>query len=403
MTLGCAATLVACGADDDGNASGETETTVSSTEATDPTGPSSSNPSSSDPSGDPTTASNTTPGTTTPGDTSDSSADSTTEVDPGEPAVHYVGRYDDSDPTHVRMGWSGVGFVVRFTGTGATARIDDQGQYLTVVVDGAVQPTVTTGGGEQDYVLATGLPDGEHVIEVYRRTEGSFGSTTIVDVTLEGELLPPPAVDRRIEIVGDSITCGYGNEGISPCGFTADTENHYMTYGAIAAREVGAELHTIAWSGKGIIFNYGEDTNQPMPELYDRIIAGEEPSWDYAQWQPDVVAINLGTNDFSTDGDPTQQQYVDAYVAFVTHIREVNPDAYILLLSPSLFGDEATMVDGYLQDVVDARMGAGDTAIGWANINVEWIGSGCDGHPTVETHQGMAARLVEELGAHVGW
>lgn len=401
--LCCATALAACGSDDDGNASDETGGTVSSTATTEPTGPSSTNPSTTDPSGDPTTASNTTPGTTTPSDTSDSSPDTgETDTDPGEPAVHYVGRYDASDPAHVRLGWSGVGFVVRFTGTGATVHLDDAGGYLTVVVDGQVQPTLAT-SGEQDYVLASGLADGEHVIEVYRRTEGSFGATTIADVTLEGELLPPPAVDRRIEIVGDSITCGYGNEGISPCSFSADTENHYMTYGAIAAREVGAELHTIAWSGKGVIFNYGEDTNQPMPELYDRVIAGEDPPWDYGQWQPDVVAINLGTNDFSTDGDPSQQQFVDAYVTFVTHIREVNPDAYILLLSPSLFGDEATMVDGYLQDVVDQRMGAGDTAIGWANINVEWIGSGCDGHPTVETHMGMAARLVEELGSHVGW
>lgn len=370
---------------------------------TEPTGPGSTSPSTSDPSGDPTTASATTPGTTTPGDTSDSSPDTgETDTDPGEPAVHYVGRYDDSDPAHVRLGWSGVGFVVRFNGTGATAHLDDAGGYLTVVVDGEVQPTLAT-SGEQDYVLASGLADGEHVIEVYRRTEGSFGPTTIGDVTLEGELLPPPPVDRRIEIIGDSITCGYGNEGISPCTFSADTENHYMTYGAIAAREVGAELHTIAWSGKGVLYNYGEDTNQPMPELYDRTIAGEDPAWDYGQWQPDVIAINLGTNDFSTDGDPTQQQFVDAYVTFVTHIRDVNPDAYILLLSPSLFGDEATMVDGYLQDVVAQRTGAGDTAIGWANINVEWIGSGCDGHPTVETHMGMAARFVEELGNHVGW
>jgi lysophospholipase L1-like esterase len=397
----CSLAPLGCGApssDEGADTTGGTPSSSSGSEA-----PSSTTHSSSDPSGDPTTSPTTTSPTTTssPGDSSESGT-SETGIDPGPPAVHYVGRYDDSDPSHIRLGWSGIGFVVRFSGTGVSARIDDAGQYMTVVVDGTVQPNLATAGGEQDFVIASGLPDGEHVVEVYRRTEGSFGPTTILDVTVEGELLPPPVVDRRIEVIGDSITCGYGNEGVSPCSFSAETENQYMAYGAIAARTVGAEINTIAWSGKGIIYNYDTDTNQPMPTLYDRTVAAEEAAWDYS-WQPDVVVVNLGTNDFSTDGDPSEEQYVGAYVTFATHIREVNPDAFILLVSPSLYGDEVALVDGYLASVVQQRMDAGDTAIATANINVDWIGSGCDGHPSVATHEGMAARLVEELGTHVGW
>ncbi|MBC8066866.1 MAG: SGNH/GDSL hydrolase family protein [Deltaproteobacteria bacterium] len=379
----------------DGASTSSASASMSTTQASDPTvtatGPSTTAPT--------TTA----PNTTTVDDTGESGDSSETGIDPGPPAVHYVGRYDDSDPSRVRLGWSGVGFVVRFDGTGVTARIDDAGQYMTVVIDGEQQANLVTAGGEQDFVIATGLPAGEHVVEVYRRTEGSFGVTTVLDVTVEGELLPPPVVDRRIEIVGDSITAGYGNEGVSPCGFSAETENHFMTYGAIAARTVGAELSTVAWSGKGIIFNYGEDTNQPMPTLYDRTVAVEEAGWDHAAWQPDVVVVNLGTNDFSTEGDPSEEQYVGTYVEFAAHLREVNPEAFILLVSPSLFGEEVGLVDGYLQSVVAQRQQAGDDAIATANINVDWIGSGCDGHPSIPTHEGMAARLVEELGTHVGW
>lgn len=337
--------------------------------------------------------------TTTPEGTSD---DSTGEPPPAEPGIHWVGRYDDTDPAAVRMGWSGVGLVVRFDGTGATVRMDDQSQFFTVVVDGAVQPTLATGGGMQDYVLAAGLPAGEHTIELYRRTEGSFGPTVVQEVLLEGELLAPPPVVRRMEIIGDSITAGYGNEGVDPCNFSADTENHYQTYGAIAARTVGAELHTVAWSGKGIVYNYGDDVNQPMPELYDRTVATEAGEWSFGR-QPDVVAINLGTNDFSTGNDPPGELYVGTYVEFVGHLRDVYPQAFILLLQPSLFGAEATMVQGYLEDVVAQRQADGDAAIAYADVNVDWIGSGCNGHPTVATHEGMAGRLVEELQLHVGW
>lgn len=335
-------------------------------------------------------------------DASSGGDDSSTGEPPAAPAVHYVGRHDASDPGHVRMGWSGVGAVVRFAGTGASVRLDDKGRYWTVVVDGQVQPTLATAPGEQLYPLATGLAPGEHTVELYRRTEGSFGPTVMSGFELEGELLAPPPVQRRIEIVGDSITCGYGDEGVSPCSFSAETENHYLTYGAVAARALGAELSTVAWSGKGVVNNYDHDVFEPLPQIYDRLLASDGAPWSFA-WQPDAVVINLGTNDFSTGDDPPEAVFVPAYVAFLGHLRDVYPDTFILAVAPTLFGDEATMVSGYLQSAVDQRHMAGDAEVAFANVNVDWIGSGCDGHPTVATHAGMGARLTEELQAHLGW
>lgn len=325
-----------------------------------------------------------------------------TGAPPSEPAIHWVGRYDASDPSVMRAGWSGTGLVVRFDGTGAAVRMDDAARYHTVVVDGAVQPTLATSPGEQLYALATGLPPGEHTVELYRRTEGSFGPTVIHEVEIDGELLPPPPVTRRMEIIGDSITAGYGNEGTDPCSFSAETENHYLTYGAIAAREVGAELHAIAWSGKGIVYNFGDDVTDPLPDVYDRTLASETAAWGF-DWQPDVVAINLGTNDFSTDNDPSQELFVGEYVAFLTHLREVNPGALLLVLDPSLFGAEADLVQGYLMEVVAQRQAAGDTAVAFADINVTWLGSGCDGHPDLATHAAMGERLADELRRRLGW
>jgi len=333
---------------------------------------------------------------------SSESSGSTGEVPPEPPAIRYVGRHDASDPGHVRMGWSGVGAVFRFTGTDASVRLDDKGRYFTVVVDGAVQATLATSPGEQSYPLAQGLPAGEHTIELYRRTEGSFGPTVLLGVDLEGELLAPPPVQRRIEIVGDSITCGYGNEGAAPCKFSAETENHYLTYGAVAARALGAELSTVAWSGKGVVNNYGDDVFEPLPTIYDRLLASDAAPWDFS-WQPDAVVINLGTNDFSTGNDPPEGVFVPAYVGFLEHLRAVYPDAFILAIAPTLFGAEVQLVAGYLQSAVEQRHADGDAAVAFADVNVEWIGSGCDGHPTVATHAAMGAKLAETLQAQMGW
>ena len=99
--------------------------------------------------------------------------------------------------------------------------------------------------------IAQGLAAGTHVVELYRRTEASQGEAQFLGFDFgSGKLLSPPAAKaRRIELVGDSISCGYGDEGANQsCPFTADTENHYLSYGALAARAVDAELITVAWS-----------------------------------------------------------------------------------------------------------------------------------------------------------
>lgn len=398
LSLVALALLTACydGASPEDEPSGGSSGTDTPAESTGPTPTTTTGPTTGS---GPTTGD---PGDTTADPETDGGSEESTGEPAADPAVHWVGRYDEADPTARRMGWSGAGLVVRFDGTGVTVNMDDAAQFFTVVVDGTVQDPLATAPGPQDYVLATGLPAGEHTVELYRRTEGSFGATVVHDVTIDGELLAPPPVTRRMEVIGDSITAGYGNLGTAPCGFSAQTEDHYLTYGAIAARTLGAEVQTVAWSGKGMVYNYGDDTYQPLPEVYDRILASDETPWDFT-WQPDVVVINLGTNDFSTDNDPSQQLYTSTYVTFLEHLRAVYPSAFVLVVAPTLFGAEADMVAGYLTDVVAQRNAAGDPDVAFANINVDWIGSGCDGHPTVATHQGMAGRLVEELQDHVGW
>lgn len=319
--------------------------------------------------------------------------------------MHYVGRVDTSGSS-ARFAWSGTGAVVRFNGTSVSVDLGG-GQEYTVVVDGTVGPKLTATNGVNK--LAQGLAAGEHTVELYRRTEASEGESEIRGFDFGGGvLLAPPPVTRRLEFIGDSITCGYGNEGTSAsCGFTPQTENHYLTYAALTARELRAELSTVAWSGKGVVCNYGDDANSckdPFPTYYDRILPNRADSaWDFARFQPNAVVINLGTNDLSTDSDPDEATFKAAYKDLLKRVRKNYPSAHILCTNgPLLSGTDLANVRKYIQDAVtelaDPKVSSFEIATQDGSD-----GYGCDYHPSLERHKKMATVVTAALKTALGW
>ncbi len=329
--------------------------------------------------------------------------------------IHYIGRFDTSDPAGPRFAWPGSTILTRFSGTGINVRLSDFGtNFFAVVVDEGPPTVLSTSGPEGTYTLATGLPDGEHTVYLEKRTESSLGVVQFLGFEPAGgaPLIPTPApYGRLIELVGDSITCGYGNDGQGPaCPFTADTENEFMAYGAIAARELGAAHVGISYSGIGMYRQYGGGTQEQMPVRWNRTLADDANSaWDFS-YTPDVVVVNLGTNDFSV-GDPGQA-YVDAYAGFLEQVRGRYPDAFILCAVGSMLSDSypagemhLTKATQYIQSVIDARTQAGDANVGFVDLGEQNAadGLGCDYHPSIPTHEKMAEKLVIAIQDATGW
>ncbi|HEX6764573.1 MAG TPA: SGNH/GDSL hydrolase family protein, partial [Polyangiaceae bacterium] len=325
----------------------------------------------------------------------------------GAPGVRIVGR-SVTGTQGPRFSWPGVSIVARFTGTQASIQLADgnNGNRFAVIVDGSLRSTIGTTQGQSTYPLVSGLSNGMHDLVVWRLTEAYYNPTEFVGLTgfsSGGALVaPPPPRDRRIELIGDSISAGYGIEGTPPCSGSATNENNYYAYGSVAARALSADLVTIAWSGIGMWRNYNEagPSADAMPARYDRTIGADAASaanaWDFSKYQPHIAVINLSSNDYSTRGDPGQP-YVTAYTTFVRHVRSVYPNAYILCLIQ--WNGSATNINS----VVSTIRNGGDTRISSFDINVNAGADGCEGHPNVAKAQAMGDRLATEIRRILGW
>jgi hypothetical protein len=244
-------------------------------------------------------------------------------------------------------------------------------------------------------------------IQIQKITEScngdAHGNLEIGDVSIEGAEFSKAASHstkcpklHKMLAIGDSITAAYGVDGEWPCSFTAATENVDHSYATLVAAAVRAELSVVAWSGMGVVRNYG-DPNQlsasPMPDYYNRTIStvpvSSNPE-DGNYWQPsrfpaDIVLVMLGTNDYSTQPAPTDEQFTSGLVDLLTRIIADYPAAkgrIAAMCAPIAAGNQCANIEKATQQAgVHYVFITPDTLSG---------GYGCDGHPNTVTQQNMA-------------
>ncbi len=322
--------------------------------------------------------------------------------------VHYIGRHDTRDPARVRADWSATSVFATFDGTGVTARVDGADNYFEVFIDGERTATLhfTPGSGtdtSKTLTLASGLTRGRHTVQLVRRTEAFNNPTEFLGFTItDGALVETTyPFARRMEVIGDSITCGYGIEGASAtCSFSAQTENAASTYAARTARHFDAALSVVAYSGKGMYRDLDFDMRATMPMLYERALFNDaELDWVYASYVPDVVVINLGTNDFG-NGDPGEA-FTETYLTFIARIEALYPGVEIFCLAGGMSnGGMLTRV----QAAVSARHAAGDMRVHYVELPpLTEDELGCDYHPNNAANAKMADILIAAISDAVGW
>lgn len=321
---------------------------------------------------------------------------------------HVIGRFDAREPSGPRLGWAGTEIRARFSGTRLALELADTGiSHYDVVIDGAAPRLLVVFGGKRPYEVASNLAPGVHELVLTKRTETFTGVTQLFG--FEGTLIPSePPSGRRIELVGDSITCGFGVLGPdATCEFSADTQAEPRAWGAIAAKELGAMRMVTAVSGMGVLRNFDGSMTDTMPDRYDRSLADDATSsWDHHAFEPDLIVVNLGTNDFAGGkGDPGPA-FESAYTKLLADLRAKHADARIVATtSPMLSGENHAKHRSYVERAIAARTSGGDAKLSFVDLETQddLDGYGCAYHPSIATHQKMAARLVQHVKTLMGW
>jgi lysophospholipase L1-like esterase len=349
---------------------------------------------------------------------------------PDDPNLQYTGRVDFSDPALPKYSAPGVSIRARFRGTGAAVLLKDEFKggtnrnYYDAIIDGDAVVKIAPEMVGERYEIVAGLPNGEHTIELVKRTEANIGWGKFLGFEFAGELLPPPERPaRRIEVVGDSITCGAGIEadfGSAECnadGWGQPYNNARLAYGPVLARSLDAECHVSAVSGIGLLRNYSFRYDaRPMPEVYDLLFfeQTQSPKWDTNRFVPDAVILALGTNDFSP-GDSEREStdvdaFADAYVQFIKKLRGFYPRSEMFCISSPMLGDHwPKPTDTFAADqknaiakTVDALNAEGDVHV-YKHFSSPIVGIGCGTHPSVEQQAMMASQLRAVIAPVMGW
>lgn len=258
-------------------------------------------------------------------------------------------------------------------------------------------------------------------VRVIKFSECAFGYAGLKELNIEGEIVvPAPAVSTdsntgndplKLEFIGDSITCGYGIEGIwEKDTFTTQQERPDKAYAFLTAKALGADFQLCSWSGIGLTSNYVDPATINLPDTHwlmqsnwpytDKSLSlrlGIEPEvWDAkARYEPDIVVINLGTNDISwvRGIEDRRLNYVAALRQLIEAVHRRSPKAAILcclgIMGEALNASVTEAVELFKKDFPNTR-----AEYLLFTEQLESDGIGADWHPSPITHKKAAEKLT---------
>jgi lysophospholipase L1-like esterase len=306
-----------------------------------------------------------------------------------DPNLQFVGRWDKSNSLAYVSNWGGAYVTTKFTGSRVAVKLSTPTTFK-YVLDGQLG-TYWAWGSNGTISLPVAQGSGPHTLQIAANWEDA--KIPFQGVLLDpGEKTLPPDTRPTIEFIGDSITAGLQT-----------TNGALSDYAWLTAEQLGAHHTQIAVSGITLVNGYHHPSGPwpGMEALYFKsrsaidckdVACADNPPWSFAEEQPRLVVINLGTNDgfLHVAGDVVQTHYID----FLRNVRARRPNAEIFVLRT--FGD---YYPTQTQAAVAARVAAGDSKVHFVDTK-GWIATSDTAdtiHPSDAGHRKITALLAPVL------
>jgi hypothetical protein len=341
---------------------------------------------------------------------------------PGERAIplRSVGRVgtvkDGAGAVSYRHQWPGVYFEATFTGDRFSLGFDDSfNEYRLLVDDHA---PVTLRPRARAWYSVTGLARKRHVVRLEKVTESiayreAFLGFFAPKDAVAGE---PPMRARQIEFIGDSSMTGYGNRSAKQqCTQeeVRDTTDTQQAYPVLVAKAAGADYQINAISGRGVVRNYDNAyPGQALPDVYGRLFLEGTETYDFREWNPQIVVIKLSADFFPalrpgerwSNFDDLAAAYIARFKSFVAELGARHPSATFLIA----WADPASAPDAAFAQLTRKGREEISAAAAAAGVSIDFLvppdlpfdSSACDYHSSLADHRTLAEWLSGYLRQH---
>ena len=268
---------------------------------------------------------------------------------------------------------------------------------LFVEVDGAVRfVSVPVVCHYTNITLAENLSAGKHTIRVYKASDAANNIICVSALRYSGLLSKTPTATRTIEFLGDSITAGadvfaLGSSQRNQYGAITS----YYSYAKMTADALGAAHYSVANSGWRLCYSINPQYTIRSVYPYQSMRSGYEGGEYGFALDPDVVVINLGTNDRYTADYSAYTKDVKELLALV---RDKNPNATIIWAYGAM--DTAHDSNQWIKTAVE-NFAATDGNTYYVPLPLN--NSGANQHPNQAGQQACANTLVNTIKAIKGW
>lgn len=325
-------------------------------------------------------------------------------IDAANAHIASMGRTYTNADRSLSFGYPGVSFFINFEGKSLllNASSSSNQSYLEVIVDDE-STIIKLPQSLQTIPLVSNKKSAKHRVEIIHRTETWQGIVTLKQFATDGKFLKPARLpQRKILVLGDSVTSGEAIERVATDKKNSNWWNPGLSYGMLIAKQLNAQVHLVSFGGRGLIRSWNNKTDeQNLPDFYQRSIADAAypASWDHTQYDPDLIIIAIGTNDFS-QSIPDSETFIKAYVNFLTTITNNHKHAQIVLTEGAIVsGERKTTLINYIAEAIKR---VNNPRVHRVTAS-HYPGDETDGHPTKEQHAAMAKELAPQLQKIMQW